>query len=108
MFLAGRWGRRVQIHLVFSTDKTPSQEGTLLYNKHITHGNILERFYRGILENMSGVRPGGHWLRLHLPAQGGGFDPWAGSSDPMSNSEKLENLGSIFMLTGFTVFRGED
>ena len=82
VFLAGRWGRRVQMHLVFSTGKTPSQEGTLLYNKHITHGNILERFYCGVLENMSGVRPGGHWLRLHLPAQGGGFDPWAGSSDP--------------------------
>lgn len=25
----------------------------------------------------------------------------------MSNSERLENLGSIFMLAGFTVFRGE-
>ena len=61
MFLAGGWGRQVQIHLVFCTDKPPSQEGTLLYNQHITHGNILETFYRGILENKFGGLP---WTSL--------------------------------------------
>lgn len=57
VFLAGRWGRQVQIHLVFCTDKPQSQEGASLYNQHITHGNILERFYGGILENMFGGPP---------------------------------------------------